>query len=139
MGGVELFSALELSQVRDREQVLGLLIVPLFLDNVLEFTPVDKRAASLRRPGEQGVLLVVCTYAPNSSAEYLPILESLEQVLVSAPPRDPIILSGDLSTHVGNENETWWVVIGWNSLPDLNLSGVQLLNFCASHSFFLHN
>ena len=69
LGGVELFSALELSQVRDREQVLGLLIVPLFLDNVLEFTPVDKRAASLRRPGEQGVLLVVCTYAPNSSSE----------------------------------------------------------------------
>ena len=98
-----------------------------------------ERVASLHlRVGDRS-LTVVSAYGPNSSAEYLAFLATLGGVLESAPTRDSVILLRDFNAHVSSDSITWRGVIGMNGLPNLNPSGVLLLDFCASHSLSITN
>ena len=74
-------------------------------------------------------LTVVSAYAPNGSLQRVAFLEYTITM----------VLLGDFNAHVGNDRDTWRGMIGRNGLPDLNPSGVLLLDFCASHSLSIMN
>ncbi|KAK3534174.1 hypothetical protein QTP86_002513 [Hemibagrus guttatus] len=118
---------------------VGLLIAPQLSCHVLEFSPVNKRVVSLRLRAGDRCLTVVSAYRPNGSVEYPTFLETLRGVLEGAPTGDSIALLGDFNAYVGIESDTWRGVIGRNGPPDLNSSGVLLLDFCASHSLSITN
>ncbi|KAK3555364.1 hypothetical protein QTP86_014959, partial [Hemibagrus guttatus] len=118
---------------------LGLLIAPQLSRHVLEFSPVNERVVSLHLRDGDRCLTVVSAYGPNGTVKYPTFLETLQGVLEGAPTGDSIVLLGDFNGHVGNDSDTWRGVIGRNSPPDLNSSGVLLLDFCASHNLSITN
>ncbi|KAK3554961.1 hypothetical protein QTP86_001863 [Hemibagrus guttatus] len=107
--------------------------------HVLEFSPVNERVVSLRLRARDRCLTVVLAYGPNGSVEYPTFLVTLRGVLEGALTGDSIVLLGDFNAHVGNDSDTWRGVIGRNGPPDLNSSGVLLLDFSASHSLSITN
>ncbi|KAK3546853.1 hypothetical protein QTP86_003744 [Hemibagrus guttatus] len=118
---------------------VGLLIAPQLSRHVLEFSPINKRVVSLRLRAGDRCLTVVSAYGPNGSVEYPTFLETLRGVQEGALTGDSIVLLWDFNAHVGNNSDTWRGVIGRNGPPDLNSSGVLLLDFCASHSLSITN
>ncbi|KAK3543152.1 hypothetical protein QTP70_011945 [Hemibagrus guttatus] len=122
-----------------RRAGVGLLIAPQLSRHVLEFSPVNKRVVSLHLQTGGRCLTVVSAYGPNSSVEYSTFLETLRGVLEGAPTGDSIVLLGDFNAHVGNNSDTWRGVIERNGPPDLNSSGVLLLDFCARLSLSMTN
>lgn len=83
---------------------------------------------------DEQILTVVCFYVTNGTPEYPTFLKSLGRLLDSTPPGDIITLLWDLNSLLDNDNKTWKGMIGRYGLPDMNLSDVQLLHFCANHS-----
>ena len=73
--------------------------------------PRKERIASLCLQVGERVLTVVCAYVQNSSSEYPPFLESLENILERAPTGDSVGLLGDLD----NDSETLMGVIGMSN------------------------
>lgn len=69
-------------------------------------------------------------YGPNSNAEYLVLWGSRVGLLGGTPTGVSVVLLGDLNTHVGSNSETWRCG---------NLSGVPLLDFCASYGLSIRN
>ncbi|KAI3375752.1 hypothetical protein L3Q82_004050 [Scortum barcoo] len=129
------------AQGERRRAGVGLLIAPQLSRHVLEFTPVNERVASLRLRVGLGIGLLLLFVPTGRTA--------VQSTRPSWSPWEGYLIVLRLGTPLfywGTSTLTWATtvipgegVIGRNGLPDLNPSGVLLLDFCASHGLSITN
>jgi hypothetical protein len=100
---------------------VAILLHPWLADAIIEWNPINERVAFLRLKLKKTTLRVIQVYAPNLEA----ILTTIESVSMT----DSITVIRDFNAHVGNDSQTWNVVIGRHGDNDLNNQGKQLLDF----------
>jgi exonuclease III len=110
---------------------VAILLHPWLADAVIEWNPINERVAFLRLKLKKTTLRVIQVYAPNLEA----VLTTIESVSMT----DSITVIRDFNVHVGNDSQTWNVVIGRHGDNDLNNQGKQLLDFCASSGLSMMN
>ena len=118
---------------------VGLLISLPLIDAVIEWKPINERAALLRLQLPMKTQAVIQVYAPNVESNYPKFLDNVSQVLESIPTSNSILLMGDFNTHIGNDSITWKGVIGPNDNKNLNSQRRLLLDFCSNSGLSIMN
>ncbi|XP_076036407.1 uncharacterized protein LOC143022192 [Oratosquilla oratoria] len=63
----------------------------------------------------------------------------LHETLQNIPPRDMILLLGDLNARVGSSHHLWEGVLGQHGIGKCNENGLRLLTLCSEHSLTITN
>ncbi|XP_076031906.1 uncharacterized protein LOC143019809 [Oratosquilla oratoria] len=63
----------------------------------------------------------------------------LHETLQNIPPRDKILLLGDLNARVGSSHHLWEGVLGQHGIGKCNENGLRLLTLCSEHSLTITN
>jgi exonuclease III len=115
------------------------------LVKLLELAPVgvSERVMYLRVPLKHNRWLTVFSvYAPtldSDPADKNAFYSCLEQLLLTVPSKDKLLILGDFNARVGTDNTNFERVMGKNGHGNRNDNGLQLLNMCLKTDLFVTN
>ena len=104
--------------------------------SLMEWTPVSDRVLKARFFSRHIKLTIILAYAPTNEAEddeKESFYNQLDDVTLSVPRHDLLMVIGDFNAKVGISNEGYEDVMGRNGIGTRNENGELFLDFCKMH------
>ena len=125
-----------------REQGVGFAVRNSLLQMIEPPTDGTERILKLRLSTVEGLVNIICVYAPTLLATVETkdhFYESLDTALSTIPASEHIYVIGDFNARVGSDREAWPNVLGHHGTGKMNDNGQRLLELCCYHNLCITN
>ncbi|XP_071739362.1 uncharacterized protein [Rutidosis leptorrhynchoides] len=121
---------------------VGILIGPLYKDNIVGVDRCSDRIMSVRVVIQEETYMVICAYAPHAGLgddEKVRFWEALDEVVRSCPADHRLVIGGDLNGHIGTISDEYTGVHGGFGYGVRNEEGRSILEFAVAHELVVAN
>ncbi|XP_071687766.1 uncharacterized protein [Rutidosis leptorrhynchoides] len=121
---------------------VGILIGPLYKDNIVGVDRCSDRIMSVRVVIQEETYMVICAYAPHAGLgddEKVRFWEALDEVVRSCPADHRLVIGGDLNGHIGTISDGYTGVHGGFGYGVRNEEGRSILEFAVAHELVVAN
>ncbi|CAF1329573.1 unnamed protein product [Adineta ricciae] len=121
---------------------VGMLLSTRARKVLIGYNPINSKLITARFMAIPFNITVINVYAPTSEASNDDIetfYDDLEDTILKTPKKDILIITGDSSAKVGDDNAGWEHAMGKHGYGKRNERGEQLLEFATSHNLFICN
>ncbi|XP_071728909.1 uncharacterized protein [Rutidosis leptorrhynchoides] len=121
---------------------VGILIGPLYKDNIVGVDRCSDRIMSVRVVIQEETYMVICAYAPHAGLgddEKVRFWEALDEVVRSCPADHRLVIGGDLNGHIGTISDGYTGAHGGFGYGVRNEEGRSILEFAVAHELVVAN
>ena len=124
-----------------RRQGVGFILNRKATKALMGYNPISPRIITIRMKGHPLNLSIIQVYAPtadSSEEESELFYEQLQETIDNIPPRDMLMVTGDLNAKVGKMQQKN-LHVGAHGLGTQNARGTTLMEFCAGNDLVITN
>lgn len=121
---------------------VGVFVKQELAENVIEVVRRSDRIMEIKVVLGKRIHHVISAYAPQAGRpleERMEFFDSLEDVIMTIPLSEGLVVAGDLNGHIGQDHAGYEEVMGCFGFGNQNVEGKRILDMCKDHELKIVN